>query len=107
MKYHVISNFRDKETFEVYTEGSIFETDKDKRVKELQHKGYLGEKIEVEIPDILKKTVSEIKHEITEEMDQEQLQELLQFEVDTENRKGVKEHIESLLKGDDNESSKA
>lgn len=96
MKYRVIKRFRDKNTKDVYEIDSTYESDNEKRVKELQALGYLGEEIE-EAPSILDQNVSEVKAAITKDFPKEILQVLLEQEIAGENRKGVKEHIESLL----------
>ncbi|WP_124728808.1 hypothetical protein [Staphylospora marina] len=50
MKFRVIHNFIDKYTKVYYPEGTVFETDSDKRVKELRELGFIGEEIESEKP---------------------------------------------------------
>lgn len=105
MEYNVIRKFRDKESFEVLEVGDSFVTDKKERANELQAKGFIGEAIKTETPSILNQNVGEVKISITEEFSKEDLEKLLEQEVSGENRKGVKDHIESLLKGDKFESS--
>lgn len=106
MKYAVVASFRDKHTNEVFTIGSFYETEDKDRVTELRKGGFLGDEIQSEQPYVLKQNVAGVKAAITEDLPKEQLEALLQEEKEGENRKGVIEHIEALLKGDSGESGK-
>lgn len=105
--YKVIKTFRDKHTLEVFNVGNLYETDDSNRAKELMRLGFL-EKTEIEPANtddsVLDSKVEKIKETVTAAMSKEKLEVLLKLEVEGKNRKTVVEHIESLLKGDDDES---
>lgn len=97
MKAPVLKRFKDKVTKEIYIKG-IYEGTEE-RVKELQIKGFLGDAVEDENdePSVLEGNVSEVKKVVTKELGKEQLNALLDEEESGENRKGVKDHITSVL----------
>lgn len=109
MKYLVIDRFADKNTGELFEVGSVYETNDQARADEIKEAGYLGAVIE-EVPnenpfkELLSKNVSEITSTVDDTYTKEQLEGLLQLETEGENRKGVKKHLEALLKGDKDES---
>lgn len=90
MKATVLKRFKDKFTGKIYNIGYIYKSSEE-RVKELQEMGFLGE------VSIIDGNVEEIKV-VTESLDKESLKDLLEKEQKGKNRKGVIEHIESLLK---------
>jgi hypothetical protein len=47
-QYPVISDFIDKNTKEYYPKGTVYTTKNEKRAKELQEKGFLGDAVVVE-----------------------------------------------------------
>jgi hypothetical protein len=101
MEIKVIKRFRDKETKEVFAAGALFQSDDKERIKYLQSKGHLelsDPSITSKQPDLLDKTLEEIKTSITADLGKEQLEELFKAESDGKNRKGVIDHIDSLLK---------
>lgn len=109
MKYLVTSRFIDKNTNELFEVGTVYETNNQERAIEIKKAGYLGELIEDISPNgpykqLLSKNVSEITSTVDENYTSDQIRELLQLEAEGENRKGVKKHLENLLKGEDDES---
>ncbi|PJN90985.1 hypothetical protein [Bacillus sp. mrc49] len=107
MKYEVKSAFIDKNTKEAYAVGSHFETDSEDRAEFLQKKGFLGSEIDSTVETILDKKASDIIKAISSETSREELESLLKQEIEGKDRVTVKEHIEKLLKGEDDESSEA
>ena len=99
IKAKVIKRFRDKETKQLYTpkgkDNSVYEGTEE-RVKEIAAKGY------VELPkeevSVLDGNVEQVKANISSELSVEELQELLQKEIDSKDRTGVKNHLEDVLK---------
>jgi hypothetical protein len=92
----VIKRFRDKETKEVFAAGALYQSDDEGRITLLQNSGYL-EKSEMQ-ESLLDQNVEEIKIAITADLGKERLKELFKEEFNSKNRKGVIEHIDSLLK---------
>ncbi len=107
MKYEVESAFIDKNTDKEYAIGSHYETDSEDRAEFLQKKGFLGSEIDSTVETILDKKASDIIKAISSETSKEELESLLNQEVVGKDRVTVKEHIEKLLKGEDDESSEA
>ncbi|PLR93194.1 hypothetical protein [Bacillus sp. T33-2] len=104
MKYIVKEHFEDKNTHEIYEVDSLYETDSQERADELRKGGYLGDEVENSVASVLDQNVAEVAAAITSDSHSiEQLEELLKLEEAGENRKGVKKHIESLLKEADGE----
>jgi hypothetical protein len=101
MKLKVTQTFIDKNTKKRYEVGDIFETDDNERVKELR--SHVGESEK----SVLDHNVSETIELITNETSHVELKILLDEETNGKDRKTVKEHIESLLKGDDHDQSGA
>ncbi|WP_096199509.1 hypothetical protein [Bacillus sp. FJAT-45350] len=116
MEYNVINSFVDKNTKKLYsslTKGTVYVTEDRERATTLIEKGYLeerepqtrqteevsGEGMAISI-EVLLGTVAEIIENVTSELTQENLSELLELEKQGENRKGVIKHIESLVKSD-------
>lgn len=101
MKYIVLKRFIDKLTKKYYAAGDIYESNDEKRIKELQEKGYLGEKIEEpkknEEPSVLDGNVTQVQESITDELSTDELKQLLEMEQSGSDRKGVVQHIKSLL----------
>ena len=106
MNFTVLKTFRDKNTLKSHKTGQIYQTDDLKRVDELQSKGWIGEEVQ-EVHEaqkdfsVLEQNVANVKQTITAEFSQESLKTLLEQEVAGENRKGVIDHIQSLLKDND------
>lgn len=100
MNFTVLKTFRDKSTLQSHKTGHIYKTDDAKRAAELQSKGWIGEEVQEE-SSVLEQNVANIKQTITADFSHESLEALLQQEVGGENRKGVIEHIQSLLKEND------
>lgn len=98
MKAKVIKRFRDKQTRKTYDIGSAFEG-KQGRVEYLQQLKYVGEEIK-EQPSLLDGNVQAAKTSITSDLSQEELIKLLAEENNDKKRKGVIEHIESLLESE-------
>lgn len=94
MKAKVIRRFRDKDTNETYESPRLYSGDQ-KRVKYLQQLGYLGEQ-ETESDSRLEGNVQDVKNAL-DGLDQESLTSILVEEKANKNRKGVIDHIESLL----------
>lgn len=100
-KYEVLKRFRDINTREKYEAGSVYETADKERGVELQEKGFLKA-----TKSVLDGNVTSIKTAITADLSPEELNSLLEEEKAGEDRKGVKEHIEALLKGKEDEPGK-
>jgi hypothetical protein len=101
MEIKVIKRFRDKETNEVFTVGALYHSDDEERIKFLQSKGHLelsDPSTSNKQPDLLDQNVEEIKTSIIADLGKEQLEELFIAESNGKNRKGVIEHIDSLIK---------
>jgi hypothetical protein len=100
MEVKVIKRFRDKETNEVYPVGALYQSDNENRIKFLQGRGHLDmyNSDSNEGNSLLNQTVDEIKEAVTSDLGKEQLEQLLKEEHDGKGRKGVIEHIDSLLK---------
>lgn len=96
MEIKVIKRFRDKDTKEVFAAGALYHSNDEERIKFLQNSGYL-EKSEMQ-ESLLDQNVEEIKVAITADFGKERLKELFKEEFNSKNRKGVIEHIDSLLK---------
>ncbi|MCM3411232.1 hypothetical protein [Metabacillus litoralis] len=105
MKHIVIRKFRDIHTNDLFDVGEPYETEDKERSIDLQKKGFIGSMLIEE--SLLSGNVNEVVEVINGEMSKERLEQLLQDEAEGKNRKTVIEHIESLLKGDEDESSKA
>lgn len=97
MEYTVVSNFRDKNTDELFVVGDVYVTEDPTRATELRQKGFISGESQI-INSPLEGNVAEVIAEITKELGPEKLSELLQQEIEGKDRKTVKEHIESLLK---------
>jgi hypothetical protein len=102
MRFIAKKRFIDKNTKKLYPIGAEYKADSKERAEELTKKGFIDKKEE----SLLDQNVGEVKAAVTSEFSKEQLEELLQQEKDGDNRKGVIEYIESLLKGDEDESGK-
>lgn len=113
MLANVIVRFRDRNTKTVYNIGTVFEGDED-RINELVELGFVEViKKEVEenpeeqsdeqenhdVTSFLEGNVKSIKESLADQ-DVESLKILLETEKIGQNRKGVIEHIESLLEGE-------
>jgi NifB/MoaA-like Fe-S oxidoreductase len=96
MEIKVIKRFRDKDTKEVFAAGALYKSDDEGRITFLKNSGYL-EKSEIQ-ESVLDQNVEEIKVAITADLGKERLKELFKEEFNSKNRKGVIEHIDSLLK---------
>lgn len=109
MEYKVLKPFICKISKNYFTKGSIYKTDDSNRAKFLQEKEYVESIKENsnELPVDLGKTVEELNKSITAEFDKETLQSILAAEESGRNRATLIVHIKSLLKGDEDESSKA
>lgn len=107
MKYEVNSAFIDKNTKEEYAVGDLYVTDNEDRAEFLQMKGFLGSEIDISVDNVLDKNAPEVVKGIVPETSKEELEFLYKRETEGKNRVTVKEHIEKLLKGEDDESSKA
>ncbi|MBO1003741.1 hypothetical protein ACFSKI_19165 [Pseudogracilibacillus auburnensis] len=98
MKVKVIKRFRDKHTKQVYNIDSVYEGSQS-RIKELQKLKFVGEEIK-EQPSLLDGNVQQTKNAITSELGPYELNQLLHEEKQDKKRKGVIEHIESLLESE-------
>lgn len=97
MKIKADKDFKDRKTKKLITAGTVVEAD-EKRLSLLD-----AHKIKYEIiekPSLLDGNVEQVKKAVTSELNEEELLELLAKEQKGSNRKGVINHIESLL-GDD------
>jgi hypothetical protein len=101
MEIKVIKRFRDKNTNEVYRAGALYQSDDEERISFLQNSGYLEKSEKQE--SLLDQNVDEIKAAITADMGVDELKALSKEESGGKNRKGVIEHIDSLLKVEDGE----
>jgi hypothetical protein len=101
MKAEVIINrFRDKNTKKIYTKDKVYEGSAS-RVAELQEKGWLGSTIEEKTSDpLLEGNVEKTKSAITVSLGEEKLRALREEEANDKNRKGVLNHIDSLLESE-------
>lgn len=105
MKYIVIESFVDKNSRKTHKKESIYETEDKDRAEYLIEKGYLKqetvENVDSNTETILEQTIAQIVETVTnEKFSPVDLEELLATERKDKNRKGVIEHIESLLKGE-------
>ncbi|WP_277679550.1 hypothetical protein [Gracilibacillus dipsosauri] len=106
MKIEVTKRFIDKDTKLFYTDSKegrcVYESDDENRIAYLRSKGYLGEEIAkvTKEPSVLDGNVSEVQSKITDDLSTGKLNELLESERNNANRKGVIQHIESLLQED-------
>ncbi|MGN7938504.1 hypothetical protein [Metabacillus sp. 22489] len=109
MEFKVLKTFICKISKKYFTKGSFYKTDDSNRAKFLQENGYVEpiKENSDELPVDLGKTVEELSKSITEEFDKETLKLILAAEESGRNRSTLIVHIESLLKGDEDESSKA
>lgn len=106
MKYKVLTRFNDKYTSVLHETGTFYETDSQERAEELQKGGYIGEEVKNPLASVLEKNVTEVKNSVTRDnYSVEQITELIALEEAGEKRKGVKEHLNSLLKEEKDESS--
>ena len=96
MKIIVERDFKDRNTKKIVKAGTIVEAD-EIRLSLLDKHGIKYEFVE---ESVLDGNVNQVKKAITKEMNKEELNELLKQEKAGNNRKGVIDHIESLL-GDD------
>lgn len=99
MKYQVKKRFQDKYNGNLYEVGSFYETDNQGRADYLQGMGYLG--AGTEESSLLAGNVDQVKASITADMTDDELNALLDEEQAGKNRKGVIDHINSLLEADD------
>lgn len=109
MEFGVIKSFQDKHTKVVYKKSSTYQTEDDERADFLIEKGFLKENEARKasgqlnggtftLEDVLDQTVAEIEETITaDEFTQVDLRSFLDFEKQNKARKGVIEHLESLL----------
>ncbi|MES1038954.1 hypothetical protein [Peribacillus simplex] len=107
MKYEVNSAFIDKNTNEEYAAGEFYETSNEDRAAFLKMKGFLGSEVDSSIENILDKNAQEVVKSLSSSTPKGDLDVLYKRESEGKNRVTVKEHIEKLLKGEDDESSKA
>lgn len=107
MKYEVNSAFIDKNTNEEYASGEIYETDSEDRAAFLKMKGFLGSEIDTSVENVLDKNALEVVKSLSSRTPKDELDVLYKRESEGKNRVTVKEHIEKLLKGEDDESSEA
>lgn len=112
MKFNVISDFIDKNSSQYYKDGSVFETEDKDRAAFLQKEGFIEESedsaVKNEFEVLLDKTAAEIIDSLPGDFSKEDLEQLLSKEKDAKKpRKTVIEHIEGLLKGEENESGEA
>lgn len=104
MKANVVVRFRDKHTKKVYNIGTEYEDDDD-RINELVGLGFV-EVAEEEVTEdqeymssILEENVQSIKDKLNE-ADEETLKSVLEEEKNGRDRKGVIDHIQSLLESE-------
>ena len=95
MRNEVIKAFIDKDTNKVHPAGSFYETADNKRIANLQERGFLGSS-SLDL-DPLDGNVEQAKHAIQAELGKDALGSLMASEKKGKNRKGVMEHIEELL----------
>lgn len=99
MKYKVVKRFRDKYSKKLYLPGDTFECDDQNRADELIDKGFIKK------DNLLDQNVAGVKKAVTQDIPQEELRFLLDEENQGQARKGVIDHITSLLEeGEGNES---
>lgn len=112
----VIKRFRDKETRKIYNVGETYDGTK-ARAKEIADKGFIEESegseegnednsgstnetaASLDVENILNSNIESIKEKV-DEVDKELLSVILETEKGNQNRKGVIEHIESLLESE-------
>ncbi|KZR60391.1 hypothetical protein [Pseudobacillus badius] len=107
MKYQVKKAFVDKNSGEHHEQGTIYETTSASRAEFLQQKGFIGEEVKNPLEQLLDQNAPDVAEAITSEHSKEELEELLELEKAGRGRKTVKEHIESLLKGEEDGSGEA
>lgn len=97
MEYKVKKRFIDKHTKDFYDarNESFYESTDEKRIKELISKGYIVEKQKED--SLLDGNVSKVQEAITSDLSNEELGKLLKEESEGAKRKGVIQHINSLL----------
>lgn len=105
MKYRVLKAFRDKETKVTHSVDSIYETSSKERAQFLQEKGYLGEAVLNPLNKVLDQNANEVVDALPGDYSKSELEEILELETSGNNRKTVKKHIETLLKGEENDQS--
>lgn len=101
MKCTVIQRFRDKESDEVFENGTTYENPNNKRVAELKRNGFIAvdhsQESNQKEESLLDGNVQDVISTITKEIERERLTELLEEESKGRDRKTVKQHIEALL----------
>lgn len=101
MKVKVLRLFHDKQNGTFQRVGTIIDVTEE-RLQEILTVDMDNPIVEVIDEDkhdsLLDNTVNEIQEKVTIELGLDKLQELLKDEIEGKNRKGVVEHIESLLK---------
>lgn len=110
MEFKVSKPFICKNSKKLFSKDSIYSTNDVERGKILQEKGFVEPIIVKQngnLPVDLEETVDQLKKEITEGFDKDTLELILAAEVNGSNRSTLIAHIESLIKGDDDESGKA
>jgi hypothetical protein len=108
MKVQVLRSFIDKQTNVIQEVGTVIEVT-DERYEEILSASevpFVKQVDDFEMPaqndeGTLDKSVDKIKNAVTKALSQEKLEVLLKMEIEGKNRKGVIEHIESLLEEDD------
>jgi hypothetical protein len=106
LKYQVLRRFKDKHSSKIINVEDVFEIEKEEAALKLQEKGIIGKKVGDEeskgegIPSSpLDRNANDAIKSITADLNQGELKNLLKLETEGKDRKSVKEHIESLLKG--------
>jgi hypothetical protein len=108
MKVQVLRSFIDKQTNVIQEVGTVIEVT-DERYEEILSASddpFVKQVSDFETPaqndeGLLDKSVEKIKIAVTKALSHEKLKVLLKMETEGKNRKGVIEHIESLLEEDD------
>jgi hypothetical protein len=108
MKVQVLRSFIDKQTNVIQEVGTVIEVT-DERYEEILSASddpFVKQADYTETPtqnneDLLDKSVEKIKNALTKALSREKLEVLLKMEIEGKKRKGVIEHIESLLEEDD------
>lgn len=101
MKVKVLRLFNDKQNGVFQRVGTTIDVTKERleEILAVDPENPIVEVIDEDKHDsLLDNTVNEIQEKVTIELGLDKLQELLKDEIEGKNRKGVVEHIESLLK---------
>lgn len=99
MKVEVLNRFRDKSTHQIFEVGSLYESSDKARIDLLVKKGFVkSTNVKAKTPTLnLEGNVKEVTSSINLELGRSSLRDALKAEQADKNRKGVTEHIESLL----------